>query len=403
MNQIDSNAGKKESDPHPLRDLFFLFLRLGATAFGGPAAHIAMMEDEVVRRRGWLTREKFLDLLGATNLIPGPNSTEMAIHVGYDRGGWAGLLVAGASFIIPATMIVLALACAYVRFGQLPQAASILYGVKPVVLAIICQALWGLGRAAIKTKILGLIALLATLINFGGLNEMLVLLAGGTLAALRRTLAPDWREHLRALGILLLLAAVFLGLLLLAPYLQAATKQNFSLSALFFYFVKVGSVLYGSGYVLLAFLQADLVGHWQWLTSAQLLDATAVGQLTPGPVFTTATFIGYLLDGPRGALAATAGIFLPAFFFVAVSGPLIPRLRRSAVAGAFLDGLNVASLALMAVVTLSLGRAALIDLPAVFLALVSAALLFRYRLNSAWLILGGAVAGWGLQAVKMGI
>jgi chromate transporter len=391
---------KTKSHSRNLGELFSLFFRLGATAFGGPAAHVGMMEDEVVRRRRWLTREKFLDLLGATNLIPGPNSTEMAIHVGYERGGWAGLLVAGVSFIVPATVIVLAIAWAFVRFGQLPQFEGVLYGVKPVVIAIILQALWGLGRTAVKTPFLGGIALVAVLMNFTGLNELLVLLGGGVLVALRRALAPDWREHLRVLGVVILLATLFLGLIILAPYLGSSAKVPFSLPALFLYFLKVGSVLYGSGYVLLAFLQADLVQNWQWLTSSQLLDATAVGQITPGPVFTTATFIGYLLDGPRGALVATAGIFLPAFFFVAISGPLIPKLRRSAVAGAFLDGLNVASLALMAVVTFFLGRAALIDLPSVLLALVSALLLFRFRLNSAWLVLGGAVAGWGMRTMK---
>lgn len=398
-----SSQTKPAKDRRDLVELARLFLRLGSTAFGGPAAHIAMLEDEVVRRRGWLTREKFLDLLGATNLIPGPNSTEMAIHVGYDRGGWAGLLIAGVCFIVPATLIVLAIAWAYVHFGQLPQAGGILYGVKPVVLAVIIRALWGLGRTAVKSTFLGVIALLAAALNFGGLNELLVLLGGGVLVAIRRTLAPDWREHLRALAVLLLVAAIFLALILLAPYWRSAARIEFSLPALFLYFLKVGSVLYGSGYVLLAFLQADLVGHWQWLTSGQLLDATAVGQLTPGPVFTTATFIGYLLDGAQGALIATAGIFLPAFFFVAVSGPLIPKLRRSTVAGAFLDGLNVASLALMAVVTWILGIASVIDLPSACLALSSAFLLFKFRLNSAWLVLGGGLAGWAIQALKSGL
>jgi chromate transporter len=400
MNHDKLGPVKTKSHSHNLGELVSLFFRLGATAFGGPAAHIGMMEDEVVRRRRWLTREKFLDLLGATNLIPGPNSTEMAIHVGYERGGWAGLVVAGVSFIVPALVIVLAIAWAFVRYGQLPQFEGALYGVKPVVIAIVLQALWGLGRTAVKTPFLGGIALAAVLLNFGGLNELLVLLGGGVLVALRRALAPDWREHLRALGAMVFLATLFLGLIILAPYLRSSAKVTFSLPALFFYFLKVGSVLYGSGYVLLAFLQADLVENWQWLTSSQLLDATAVGQITPGPVFTTATFIGYLLDGPRGALVATAGIFVPAFFFVAISGPLLPKLRRSAVAGAFLDGLNVASLALMAVVTFFLGRAALIDLPSALLALVSALLLFRFRLNSAWLVLGGAVAGWGIRTMK---
>ncbi len=377
-----------------LAQLAQLFLRLGTTAFGGPAAHIAMMEDEVVRRRGWLTREKFLDLLGAANLIPGPNSTEMAIHIGYSRGGWTGLAVAGVCFIIPATVMVLAIAWVYVHFSGLPAVAGFLYGVKPVVVAIIFQALWGLGRTAVKTKFLGIIGVLTVLLNFGGVNELLVLLAGGGLAGLRRGWGPDRREQWRHTAVMILLAGLAAAAVMIAPYLAGTGEQEFSLPALFFYFLKVGSVLYGSGYVLLAFLQADLVTNWHWLASGQLLDATAVGQITPGPVFTTATFIGYLLDGTRGALVATAGIFLPAFFLVAVSGPLIPRLRRSAVAGAFLDGLNVASLALMVTVTWHLGRAALTDPLSIGLALASAVLLLRFRVNSAWLVLGGAIAGY---------
>jgi chromate transporter len=390
-------------DRRVLVQLAGLFLRLGSTAFGGPAAHIAMMEDEVVRRRRWMSRERFLDLLGATNLIPGPNSTEMAIHVGYDRGGWAGLMVAGTCFIIPAVVIVTAIAWVYVRFGQLPEVTGILYGVKPVILAIIFQALWGLGRTAIKTPFLGGIALLTAGLNFRGVDELLMLLLGGTLATARRSAASDWRDHVRTTAIVLLLSGTAAALIFLIPHLVRTGKLEFSQQALFFYFLKVGSVLYGSGYVLLAFLQSDLVGNWQWLTSAQLLDATAVGQVTPGPVFTTATFIGYLLGGPTGAIVATVGIFLPAFFFVAASGPLVPRMRRSAIAGAFLDGLNVASLALMAVVTWHLGRAAVFDLPSALIALAGAVLLFRYRLNSAWLVLGGGLAGWGIQALRAGM
>ncbi len=386
-----------------LTELALLFLRLGSTAFGGPAAHIAMMEDEVVRRRRWMSRERFLDLLGATNLIPGPNSTEMAIHVGYDRGGWAGLLVAGTCFIVPAVVIVTIIAWGYVRFGQLPEVTGILYGVKPVILAIIFQALWGLGRTAVKTPFLGCVALLTAALNFGGVDELLMLLLGGTLAATRRSVASDWRDHVRTMTIVLLLSGAAAALIFLIPHLLQTGKLEFSLQALFLYFLKVGSVLYGSGYVLLAFLQSDLVGNWQWLTSAQLLDATAVGQVTPGPVFTTATFIGYLLGGTAGAIVATVGIFLPAFFFVAASGPLIPRMRRSVIAGAFLDGLNVASLALMAVVTWHLGRAAVFDLPSALLAVAGAALLFRFRLNSAWLVLGGGLAGWGIQALRAGM
>ena len=412
MTQKEKQPENREDflDPrsHPaslpvLTELALLFLRLGSTAFGGPAAHIAMMEDEVVRRRRWMSRERFLDLLGATNLIPGPNSTEMAIHVGYDRGGWAGLLVAGTCFIVPAVVIVTAIAWVYARFGQLPEVTGILYGIKPVILAIIFQALWGLGRTAVKTPFLGCVVLLTASLNFGGVDELLMLLLGGTLAAARRSVASDWRDHVKTMTIVLLLSGAAAALIFLIPHLVRTGKIEFSLQALFLYFLKVGSVLYGSGYVLLAFLQSDLVGNWQWLTSAQLLDATAVGQVTPGPVFTTATFIGYLLGGTMGAIVATVGIFLPAFFFVAASGPLVPRMRRSAIAGAFLDGLNAASLALMAVVTWHLGRASVFDLPSALLALAGAALLFKFRLNSAWLVLGGALAGWAIQALRAGM
>ena len=403
MNKAAEQGGHTGGDRRALAQLAGLFLRLGSTAFGGPAAHIAMMEDEVVRRKRWMSRERFLDLLGAANLIPGPNSTEMAIFVGHDRGGWAGLLIAGTCFIVPAVVIVTAIAWGYVRFGQLPEVAGILYGLKPVILAIIFQALWGLGRTALKTPFLGGIALLTAALNFWGLNELLMLLLGGTLAAARRSAAPDWRDHVRSMTIALLLTTAAASLLILIPHLMRTGRPEFSQQALFLYFLKVGSVLYGSGYVLLAFLQADLVGNWQWLSSAQLLDATAVGQVTPGPVFTTATFIGYLLGGTLGALVATVGIFLPAFFFVAVSGPLIPRMRSSVIAGAFLDGLIVASLALMAVVTWHLGRATVFDLPSALIAVAGAVMLFRYRLNSAWLVLGGGLAGWGIQALRAGM
>jgi chromate transporter len=376
--------------PRPARDLgalAALFLKLGFTAFGGPAAHIAMMEDEVVRRRQWLTREEFLDLLGATNLIPGPNSTEMAIHIGARRGGWLGLVVAGACFIVPAMLIVLACAWGYVRFGKLPEAAGILYGVKPVIIAVVLQALWSLGKSAVKSTLLAIAGIAAAIAAFAGVNELLLLLIAGVLiaaiAAAKRA-APG--------------TAIFSGLLappiLAASTVTAATAPaSFSVLALFLFFLKIGSVLYGSGYVLLAFLRNGLVEQYGWLTEAQLLDAVAVGQITPGPVFTTATFIGYLLGGTPAALAATLGIFLPAFFFVAISGPLIPRIRKSRIAGAFLDGLNVASLALMAVVTVQLGRAAVIDWLSLVLAIASAILLFRYKVNSAWLVLGGAIVG----------
>lgn len=346
-----------------LGELAFLFLKLGTIAFGGPAAHIAMMEDEVVRKRGWLSREEFLDLLGATNLIPGPNSTEMAIHIGALRAGVAGLLVAGSCFILPAMCIVMGCAWAYVRYGRYPQAEGILYGVKPVIIAVVFQALWGLGRTAIKSSSLGLVTVAAVIASSVGVNELALLLGAGLVmiasAKIRKT-----------------------GATLAVP-----------LSALFLIFLKIGSVLYGSGYVLLAFLRSDFVERLGWLTEKQLLDAVAVGQVTPGPVFTTATFIGYVLGGPMAAIVATVGIFLPAFFFVAISGPLIPRMRRSPTAGAFLDGVNAASLALMIVVTWQLAQSAIVDIQTIVLAIASGVALIHFKINSAWLVLIGAVIG----------
>jgi chromate transporter len=345
-----------------------------------------MMEDEVVRRRRWLTRDEFLDLVGATNLIPGPNSTELAIHVGYRRAGWPGLLVAGVCFIVPAMTIVLALAWAYVRFGRLPQAAGLLYGVKPVMIAVVAQALAGLGQAAVKSRALGVAGVVAVAAIAAGVHELIVLFGVGVGAGL-----VGWASG-RRLARPSPLCLVPLGSALTVTG-AGAGGTAFGLGPLFLFFLKVGSVLFGSGYVLLAFLRADLVTRWGWLTEGQLIDAVAVGQVTPGPLFTTATFIGYLLGGLPGGLVATLGIFLPAFVFVAASGPLVPRLRRSPVAGAFLDGVNVASLALMAVVTWQLGRAALVDFSTVALALISGFVLIRFRVNSTWLVLGGAGLG----------
>jgi chromate transporter len=364
-----------------LRELALLFLRLGATAFGGPAAHIAMMEDEVVRRRGWLSREEFLDLLGATNLIPGPNSTELAIHVGHRRAGFPGLLVAGAAFILPATAIVGAIAWGYVRYGELPVAEGLLRGVKPVVLVVVLQALVGLGRTAVRSAPLALVAIAAAAAAAAGADELAVLAAAGLAVAAPRALGGG---ALRAVALPSVAA------------LPLAATAPASASGLFLVFVKIGSALYGSGYVLLAFLRADLVERLGWLTEAQLLDAVAVGQVTPGPVFTTATFVGWLLAGPAGAAAATVGIFLPAFFFVAVSGPLVPRIRASRIAGGFLDGVNVASLALMAVVAAQLARAAVTDVATAAIALASGALLLGRRVSSSWLVAAGAAAGLAL-------
>jgi chromate transporter len=370
-----------------LSELALLFLKLGVIAFGGPAAHIAMMDDEVVRRRRWMTREEFLDLLGATNLIPGPNSTEMAIHIGHRQRGWPGLLVAGSCFILPAVLIVGGIAWAYVRFGSLPQVAGILYGVKPVIIAIVLQALWSLGRAALKTTFLAVVGLAGVALTFLGVHELLVLFGGGVIVLLARLLGRQIKSGKNLFS----LTSTFPGILFLQ---SSAAATSFGLWPLFLFFIKVGAVLYGSGYVLLAFIRADLVERWHWLTESQLLDAIAVGQATPGPVFTTATFVGYVLGGTKGAIVATVGIFLPAFVFVAASGPLVPRIRRSPSAGAFLDGVNATALSLMFVVTFQLGRAALMDLKTIALAVISAVILFYFRPNSAWLVLGGGLAGW---------
>lgn len=375
-----------------------LFLRLGLTAFGGPAAHIALMQREIVEQRGWLTQAEFLDLLGAANLIPGPSSTELAIHIGFRQARWLGLLLAGTCFILPAFLLVMGIAWAYVRFGHLPPVAGALYGVKPVIIAIILQALWSLGRTALKTRLLAGVGLVAGGAAFLGLGPLLVLFGAGALVVGHHQITSQSKGSLKPLLPLLGLMLALIAMPLLISRYTPATHLN-SMS-LFWVFLKLGSIVYGSGYVLLAFLRADLVARLHWLTSAQLLDAVAVGQVTPGPVFTTATFIGFLLGGPGGALAATVGIFLPAFIFVAVSGPLVPRLRQSPLAGAFLDGVNVGSLALMAVVTWELGRATLVDAVTLALMVASAFLLLRLRINTLWLMLGGALTGLIVFALR---
>jgi chromate transporter len=366
--------------PASLAEIALAFLKLGTIAFGGPAAHIAMMEDEFVRRRKWLSHQEFLDRLGASNLIPGPSSTEMAIHIGFSKRGWRGLLVAGCCFIVPAAILVSLIAAAYVRYGSLPRVEHILYAIKPVVIAVVAQAFWNLGRTAVKSVWLAVIGVCAVVAYVFHTNELVLLAAAGFAAA-----AP------------LLARSRRMALLLLAPVGAVAMKPvPFGLARLFLTFLKISSVLFGSGYVLLAFLRSDFVDRLGWLTEKQILDAVAVGQVTPGPVFTTATFIGYLVGGGRGAAVATVAVFLPAFILVAASGPVLPKIRRSAVAGAFLDGVIVGSLALMAVVAWQLGRAAIVDLPTAAIALVSAVLLFRFRVNSAWLVIGAALVGWML-------
>jgi chromate transporter len=368
-----------------LREVAALFLRLGCTAFGGPAAHIALMRQEVVVRRRWLADREFLDLLGATNLIPGPNATEMAIHLGRARAGWRGLLAAGALFILPATLIVLALAWLYVRFGTTPEATWLLYGIKPVIIAVVVQALWGLGRAAITGPLPAVVGAAVIALSLRGGNEIVLLFGGGLALWLVRN-ARRWVGR-RSLAALLPLP------LPLLPGGSAPAAGGADLLTLFLTFLKIGSVLYGSGYVLLAFLRNDFVHRLGWLTDAQLLDAVAVGQVTPGPVFTTATFIGYLVAGLPGALLATVGIFLPSFVFVALTHPLVPRLRASTRLRDLLDGVNVAALGLMAAVTWQLGRDAVVDPLTAALALLAGVALLRFRANSTWLIAGGAAVG----------
>jgi chromate transporter len=361
-----------------------LFLKLGVIGFGGPAAHIALMREEVVRRRKWVSDERFLDLLGMTNLIPGPNSTEMAIHLGYVRAGWPGLVLGGACFIVPAVLIVLTLAWLYVHYGATPTASAALYGITPVIIAVVAHAMWALGRTAVKGPRLAVVGVAVVALALLGINELALLLGGGLVVMALRAGA----ERRRTLtSRLILLAAP--GTLPSA----AGAVAGVSLATLFFTFLKIGAVLYGSGYVLLAFLRNDFVDRLGWLTDRQLLDAVAVGQFTPGPVFTTATFVGYLVAGWVGAVLATLAIFLPSFVFVAASHPLIPRIRGSRLTGAFLDGVNVAALGLMATVTWQLARAAIVDGFTAGLALAAGALLLRTRVNSAWLVIGGALVG----------
>ena len=367
----------------PLKEVALLFLKLGTVAFGGPAAHVAIMHAEVVKRRKWLSDQEFLDLLGATNLIPGPNSTEMAIHLGFLRAGWPGLIAAGLGFILPAALMVGLLAWAYKLYGALPQAEWLLYGVKPVVIAIIVQALWSLGGKAIKNALTAVVAAAALGLYFLGVNEIALLFAGGVVVMLAANL-----QRLRSR-----MAAAFLLPLGGMTAAQIAASIPFSLPVLFLTFLKIGAVLYGSGYVLLAFLRADLVVRYGWLTDPQLIDAIAIGQVTPGPLFTTATFIGYQLGGVSGALLATLGIFLPSFVFVLISNPFIPRMRGSPWFGALLDGVNAAALGLMAAVTWQIGGASLIDPLTVLVALLGLALLLRFKVNSTWLIAAGALIG----------
>ena len=366
-----------------------LFLKLGTIAFGGPAAHIAMMRDEMCVRRRWVSEDRFLDLLGAANLIPGPSSTELAIYLGYERAGWKGLMLGGVCFIMPAMLLVLAIAWAYVDYGATPQAGWLLYGIKPVIVAIIVQALWGLLKSAVKGPLLAAAGVVVLALYLAGLNPIALIFGSGLIVMLSANGWHFWRRTTNVSAGLTLFPLVGSS----AAQFAGTAPVSFSLTALFLTFLKLGSVVFGSGYVLLAFLRNDFVHRLGWLNDQQILDAVAVGQFTPGPVFTTATFIGYVVGGITGAILATIGIFLPAFVFVAAVFPLVGIIRRSHWASGFLDGVNVAALGLIGGVTWQLGRAALIDWFTVLVAVVALTLILRFRINSAWLVLGGGAAG----------
>jgi chromate transporter len=394
-----------------LVELGQVFLRLGTTAFGGPAAHLAMMQEEVVNRRKWLSDKEFFDMYAAANFIPGPTSTETAIHIGYRRAGWRGLLVAGSCFILPAAVMCAGIAALYQAYGQHPVAQAILQGIKPVVIAIVVQALFRLGKSAVKSWRLAIWGLLAAAAIFWWQHEIAVLFATGALVALGGAMKRRKRAAMPMLALTGWRSVLAQASAPAAGASAAGSAAGVAIAPLwplFLVFLKIGAVLFGSGYVLIAFLRNDLVMRYHWLTEGQLLDAVAVGQVTPGPVFTTATFIGYVVGGPWGAVLATVGIFLPGFVFVAISGPVLARLRKEAWAAAFLDGLNVASLALMAVVSIGLAIDTLghpaagsyrLDWMAVGVMAASLGLLFWKSVNSVWLVLAGA--GVGLIHVKM--
>ncbi|MEL6814876.1 MAG: chromate transporter [Cyanobacteria bacterium J06598_3] len=384
-----------------LSELARVFFRLGTVAFGGPAAHIAMMDDEIVKRRQWMSREQLLDLMGVTNLLPGPNSTELAIHIGYERAGWRGLFVAGSCFVFPALTLMWVLAAVYVRYEAVPQMEWLLYGVKPVIIGVVLKALWKLGKKAAKDRPTTVVGMGAIAAYFLGVNEIFLLLIAGVLV----TVIKNWPSRGTATGLFLFPITGFSSIsfsqtpLLAQVSGAAATAVSVGWGSVFLFFLKIGSVLYGSGYVLLAFLQRDLVERHQWLTSQQLLDAVAIGQITPGPVLTTATFVGYVVAGHMGAIAGTLGIFLPAFLLVGIVNPWVPKLRQSKVASAFLDGVNAASLGLMAGVTYVLTRAAVVDWVTLVLAVVSAIAVFRFKVNPAWIVLAGAGIGFVLSSL----
>ena len=379
-NRAAMSEPKNGRDENRLAEIAGAFLRLGFIAFGGAAAHIALMEDEFVRRRKWLSREEFVDRVGAVNLLPGPSSTEMAIYLGQLRGGLPGLLTAGTSFILPAASMMCAMAWAYVKYGTLPQIAGVLWGVKPVIVALLAQAVWSLGKTALKSRELMVISAFVLGLATMRVSTLALLVGTGVAWIVANRFAAK-----TAAGSLLSGAS--------SAGAAVATAAVATTSGVFAYFLKIGALLFGSGYVLLAVLREDLVTRMHWLTESQLLDAIAVSQATPGPFFTVATFLGYVLSGWRGAALATVGMFVPAFAYVALTATALRRMRKSPTASAFLDGVNAAAVALMAFVGFQFAREAVVTPLAMAIAMASAILLFRYRVNSAWLILGGALTG----------
>ncbi len=382
--RIDQTAIMEEhlNRKSTLKEIALLFFKLGALSFGGPAVHIAMMEEEVVRKRKWMSHEHFLDLVGATNLIPGPNSTEMTMHCGNERAGWRGLVVAGSAFIFPAVVITLVFAWLYQQYGQLPQVEPFIYGIKPAVISLIVAAVYTLGKKAVKNFELALLGGGTLAASLMGMNEISALFACGGIGVLLHLL-----KKLKASNLMLSFAAVPL---LLTP--------SITLTKIFLTFLKVGALLYGSGYVLFAFLDAELVATGL-LSRQQLIDAIAVGQFTPGPVSSTATFVGYQLGGFSGALLATLGIFLPSFLLVALLNPLIPAMRRSTFLGAFLDSVNVASVAVILSVAIYMGRETLNDWRTMVIAAISVAIFLKWKINAVLIILGGAGLGYLLTLV----
>ncbi|WP_298894038.1 chromate efflux transporter [uncultured Psychroserpens sp.] len=365
-----------------LKEVASVFFKLGCFAFGGPAAHIAMMEDEVVTKRQWMTRDYFLDLIGTTNLIPGPNSTEMTMHCGYERAGKMGLFVAGISFIFPATVITALLAYLYVSYGTLPEVEPFIFGIKPVVLAIIASAVIKLGKKAVKGFELAVLGGLVLIVSLLGVNEIIALLSAGVFGMLYFSVKDKTIKSANSVSPLFLLSG--LG----TSVLKVSTLN------VFWVFLKVGAILYGSGYVLFAYLDAELVTRG-WLTRAELIDAIAVGQFTPGPILSTSTFIGYQLSGFYGALAATAGIFLPSFLFVLILNPFIPKMQKSKLLRHFLNAVNVAAVAVMLAVLVIMTKETLIDWKAIVIALIAVVLTFKAKkVSPIWVIVIGAILGY---------